>query len=152
MGGPAGGGVPRGYPPHQHQHQMFPYEPMTNPVAMAIAACQPTTTVTVGVPDNIVGAILGRGGSTINELQSVSGARITVSQRDELMPGTENRILTISGTAIATQVCSGAQDVLFLCIECESTSGEGDIYIFVGCLGDASCRILTLEGSHGFTF
>lgn len=94
------GGVPRGYP----SPQMFAYEPMTNPVAMAIAACQPTTTVSVGVPDNMVGAILGRGGSTINELQSVSGARITVSQRDDLMPGTENRILTISGTAMATQV------------------------------------------------
>lgn len=102
-GAAAGGVVPGGVPPHQQQ-QMFTYEPMTNPVAMAIAACQPTTTVTVGVPDSMVGAILGRGGATINELQTVSGARITVSQRDDLMPGTENRILTISGTAVATQV------------------------------------------------
>ncbi|CAM9915901.1 unnamed protein product [Scytosiphon promiscuus] len=83
---------------------MFPIEQqMTNPVAAAIAACQPTTTVTVGVPNNMIGAILGPGGSIISELQSLSGARINVSQRDAFMPGTENRILTITGAPLATQ-------------------------------------------------
>ncbi|CAM9417043.1 unnamed protein product [Pylaiella littoralis] len=83
---------------------MFPVEQvMTNPVAAAIAACQPTTTVTVGVPNNMIGAILGPGGAIISELQSLSGARINVSQRDAFMPGTENRILTITGAPMATQ-------------------------------------------------
>lgn len=84
--------------------QVFPVEPVTNPVAMAVAACQPTTMVSVGIPDSMVGAILGKGGATINELQSLSGARITVSHRDSLMPGSENRILTITGLPMATQV------------------------------------------------
>ncbi|CAM9943788.1 unnamed protein product [Ectocarpus sp. 13 AM-2016] len=119
-----GDGQPRGYPamavPPQQQHQqqqqqqpqqqpqqqqlgMFPMEPMTNPVAAAIASCQPTTTVTVGVPNNMIGAILGPGGAIISELQALSGARINVSQRDAFMPGTENRILTITGGPQATQ-------------------------------------------------
>ncbi|CAN0384471.1 unnamed protein product, partial [Ectocarpus fasciculatus] len=82
---------------------MFPMEQMTNPVAAAIASCQPTTTVTVGVPNNMIGAILGPGGAIISELQALSGARINVSQRDAFMPGTENRILTITGGPLATQ-------------------------------------------------
>lgn len=88
----------------QQHHPMFSFEPMTNPIAAAVAACQPTTTITVGIPNGMVGAILGMGGSTINELQSMSGARINVSQRDEYMPGTDNRILTITGPPMATQV------------------------------------------------
>ncbi|CAM9469610.1 unnamed protein product [Ectocarpus sp. 4 AP-2014] len=90
-------------PQPQQQLGMFPMEPMTNPVAAAIASCQPTTTVTVGVPNNMIGAILGPGGAIISELQALSGARINVSQRDAFMPGTENRILTITGGPQATQ-------------------------------------------------
>ncbi|CAM9357621.1 unnamed protein product [Ectocarpus sp. 12 AP-2014] len=92
-----------GSSPQQQQLGMFPMEPMTNPVAAAIASCQPTTTVTVGVPNNMIGAILGPGGAIISELQALSGARINVSQRDAFMPGTENRILTITGGPQATQ-------------------------------------------------
>lgn len=91
----------RAFPPHP---QMLPFEPMTNPVAMALASCQPMTTVSVAIPVGMVGPILGRGGATINEMQSLSGARITVTQRNDFMPGTGNRILTISGPPMATQV------------------------------------------------
>lgn len=91
-------------PPQAQQAMFHQYEPMSNPVAAAIAACPPVTTVTVGIPDNMIGAILGPGGATISELQSMTGARIIVSQRDEFLPGTENRILTISGAPMATQV------------------------------------------------
>lgn len=122
MPAPVGPGVARGVegqahrgygpmpsvPPHlQHQQQQQMIVPMeghvTDPVAAAVASCPLTTSVTVGVPDKMIGAILGRGGATIAELQSMSGARINVSQRDELMPGTDSRILTISGSPTATQ-------------------------------------------------
>lgn len=52
----------------------------------------------VAVPDPMVGAILGRRGRTLVELQSESGARVRVSQRNEFVPGTNNRIVTISGS------------------------------------------------------
>jgi len=62
--------------------------------------------VHVAVPDTDVGAIFGRGGQTMNELQQISGARIKVSQRGDYLPGTENRIVTIVGSLEACQTCS----------------------------------------------
>jgi hypothetical protein len=59
----------------------------------------------VGVPETMIGAILGRGGSGINDLQINSGARIEVSQRGTFQPGTNNRIITMTGTE---QTCATA--------------------------------------------
>ncbi len=57
-----------------------------------------TTTINLAVPDSMVGAVLGRRGQALQELQSESGARIKVSQRNEFVPGTTNRIVTVSGS------------------------------------------------------
>jgi RNA-binding protein Nova len=57
-----------------------------------------SSTVNLAVPDAMVGAVLGRRGQTLQELQSESGARIRVSQRNEFVPGTTNRIVTVSGS------------------------------------------------------
>jgi predicted RNA-binding protein YlqC (UPF0109 family) len=69
----------------------------------------PEESLEVQVPSNMIGAILGKGGSTIHEMQSFSGARIKVSSRDELVPGTNNRLVTVSGSANA---CNSAQFLL----------------------------------------
>uniref|UniRef100_A0A7S4ALC8 K Homology domain-containing protein n=2 Tax=Pseudo-nitzschia australis TaxID=44445 RepID=A0A7S4ALC8_9STRA len=58
---------------------------------------QPGFTAQVLVPDNLIGSILGRGGSTLNDLQMHSNTRIRISQRGEYVPGTRNRIVTIRG-------------------------------------------------------
>lgn len=55
------------------------------------------STINLAVPDSMIGALLGRRGQTLMDLQSESGARIRVSQRDEFVPGTSNRIVTLSG-------------------------------------------------------
>ena len=47
--------------------------------------------------------LLGTRGATLKELMALSGATIKVSQRDELIPGTNNRIVTCSGSPQATQ-------------------------------------------------
>ncbi|XP_010907457.1 protein BTR1 isoform X2 [Elaeis guineensis] len=44
------------------------------------------------------GCIIGKGGSTITELQSQSGARIQLSRNHEFYPGTADRIIMVSGT------------------------------------------------------
>lgn len=62
--------------------------------------------VQIAVPNSIVGCILGRGGSTMLELQSNSGARIKISQRGEYLPNTENRVVTITGTVEACHAAS----------------------------------------------
>uniref|UniRef100_A0A7S0GD86 K Homology domain-containing protein n=1 Tax=Proboscia inermis TaxID=420281 RepID=A0A7S0GD86_9STRA len=67
---------------------------------------EPLQSVQVAVPDQLIGGILGRGGAGINDLQMCSGARIKISQRGEVIPGTNNRIITITGTASS---CATAQ-------------------------------------------
>jgi len=49
------------------------------------------------IPDDIVGAILGKQGQTIKEIIQASGAKIKFSAKDEYAPGTTDRILTIRG-------------------------------------------------------
>lgn len=58
---------------------------------------RPGFTAQVIIPDNLIGSILGLGGSTLNELQLHSNTRIRISQRGEYVPGTRNRIVTIRG-------------------------------------------------------
>lgn len=50
------------------------------------------------IGDNIVGAILGHKGTSIVEIQRISGANIQISKKGIFAPGTRNRIVTISGT------------------------------------------------------
>jgi len=61
------------------------------------------TQIQITVDDSIVGNILGRQGSTLREIMSLSGARITVSPRGEYEEGTTNRIVTIVGSPASTQ-------------------------------------------------
>eukprot|EP00244_Chara_vulgaris_P003392 TRINITY_DN1614_c0_g1_i4.p1 TRINITY_DN1614_c0_g1~~TRINITY_DN1614_c0_g1_i4.p1 ORF type:complete len:367 (-),score=24.60 TRINITY_DN1614_c0_g1_i4:484-1527(-) len=63
----------------------------------------PITTVTVAVPDEHVGAIVGRSGKTINEIQQMSAVRIKISERGDFVQGTNNRKVTITGSAEAVQ-------------------------------------------------
>lgn len=57
-----------------------------------------TVTLQIPVHDAMIGAILGRGGARLTELQQTSGARISISQRGEFIPGTQNRTVTIVGS------------------------------------------------------
>lgn len=49
------------------------------------------------VSNTAAGCIIGKGGATINEFQSESGARIQLSRSHEFFPGTSDRIILISG-------------------------------------------------------
>lgn len=60
--------------------------------------------VTLPVPGNRVGAIIGKGGEVINQLKSVVGVRIRISDREDLVPGTQNRKVTISGPTECVQI------------------------------------------------
>jgi len=56
------------------------------------------TNVDIEIADNIVGAILGHKGSSIVEIQRVSGANIQISKKGIFAAGTRNRIVSITGT------------------------------------------------------
>lgn len=55
-------------------------------------------TETVEVPENLIGVVLGRGGATLAELQRFSDTTMDVSRKGEFAPGTDNRLVRITGT------------------------------------------------------
>jgi len=55
--------------------------------------------VDLEIAENIVGAILGPGGRSLVEIQHLSGASIQISKKGTFAPGTNNRIVSISGSS-----------------------------------------------------
>jgi len=53
--------------------------------------------IKVLVPNDAAGAIIGKGGGNLNDLKNRYGATIRISHNRELYPGTNERILAISG-------------------------------------------------------
>lgn len=62
-----------------------------------------STTITLAIPDNLVGNILGKQGATMREIMSLSGAKVVVSPRGEFVEGTSNRLVTITGAPSCAQ-------------------------------------------------
>jgi RNA-binding protein Nova len=62
-------------------------------------------TVRLQIPVNeaYIGSIIGRAGSVIQEIMSYSGARVQVSQKGEYITGTQERIVSVTGTPAAVQ-------------------------------------------------
>jgi len=49
------------------------------------------------VSNAAAGSVIGKGGATITDFQSQSGARIQLSRNYEFFPGTSDRIIMVSG-------------------------------------------------------
>ncbi|CAH8379534.1 unnamed protein product [Eruca vesicaria subsp. sativa] len=62
-----------------------------------------STTVTIGVSDEHIGLVLGRGGRNIMEITQMTGARIKISDRGDFMSGTTDRKVSITGSQRAIQ-------------------------------------------------
>lgn len=54
--------------------------------------------LTIGVADEYIGVVVGRGGRNILEISQASGARVKISDRGDFMSGTSNRKVTITGS------------------------------------------------------
>lgn len=87
-----------GYDASRRGAGQTPIQPVGSNFSSQTGPSHPTVTLQLPVHDAMIGAILGRGGSRLNELQQISGARISISQRGEFIPGTQNRTVTITGS------------------------------------------------------
>jgi RNA-binding protein Nova len=74
--------------------------------------------VKLGVPETKIGSLLGRGGKNLTELQALSHTKIRISQQEEFIPGTKNRIVTITGTT------AEVEHAKHLVRQCLSASGN----------------------------
>lgn len=54
--------------------------------------------IEVEIPERLVGAVLGEGGRCLTGLQEATGAIIQISKKGVFVPGTRNRLATISGS------------------------------------------------------
>ena len=63
----------------------------------------PLSTVQIYLHDSQVGCVVGRGGCHIMEIQRMTSTRIKMSQRNVFLPGTQKRIITITGPAQGIQ-------------------------------------------------
>ncbi|CAL9110433.1 unnamed protein product [Musa textilis] len=57
-----------------------------------------SNSTTIGIADEHIGAVVGRGGRNITEISQVSGARIKISDRGDFILGTSDRKVTITGS------------------------------------------------------
>lgn len=80
----------------------------------ASLTCVGVVCVQLSVPDEIAGALIGKGGYKINEIRQMSQAHVKIAER---VPGAMERVVTVTGTPEAVQlaiylvqtrsVCSG---------------------------------------------
>ncbi|KAK7268488.1 hypothetical protein RIF29_21187 [Crotalaria pallida] len=68
------------------------------PVSPTHDSVEKPTYVRFLVSNSAAGSVIGKGGSTITDFQSQSGARIQLSRNHEFFPGTTDRIIMVSGT------------------------------------------------------
>lgn len=65
--------------------------------------------ITVPIPDDQVGQIIGKEGTTIKQIKNLVNVDIQISKRGDFLPGTNNRACQISGTPDAVNL---AQQVI----------------------------------------
>ncbi|XP_033623915.1 poly(rC)-binding protein 3 isoform X8 [Fukomys damarensis] len=82
---------------HQLAMQQTPFPPLgqTNPAFPGLEASPPASTHELTIPNDLIGCIIGRQGTKINEIRQMSGAQIKIANATE---GSSERQITITGT------------------------------------------------------
>ncbi|KAK7268490.1 hypothetical protein RIF29_21189 [Crotalaria pallida] len=63
-----------------------------------------SNSLTIGVADEHIGLVVGRGGRNIMDISQNSGARIKISDRGDYISGTTDRKVTITGSQRAIRI------------------------------------------------
>jgi far upstream element-binding protein len=64
----------------------------------------------IGVPNGVVGFIIGRGGESISSMQARSGARVQIQKEHEMAPGQTQRVITL--TASSKESIDACRDII----------------------------------------
>ncbi|GJP36599.1 hypothetical protein CLOM_g21088 [Closterium sp. NIES-68] len=118
-GGPPFGGL-RGPPPYGMPG--LPPNRGKAPPAMLPGGVVPTTII-VAVPDDHVGAVVGKAGRSINEIQQTTGVRMVISDRNDYVEGTRDRKVTITGSS---EGVVAAQHMIAQKVQQSIAAGSGD--------------------------
>ncbi|KAG7125759.1 RNA-binding protein rnc1 like [Verticillium longisporum] len=85
---------PHGGPAAPQPHGGHPAQPMHGGPAAGGMAGQPLTQQ-IFIPNDMVGAIIGKGGQKINEIRQISGSVIKINEPQD---NSNERLVTITGT------------------------------------------------------
>lgn len=87
---------------HQHNPNLSPLDHLHQaqshiPYGTTSASTVVPISLTFGIPDRLVGGVVGKQGSIIKEVMALTGTVIKFAQKGVYLPGTENRAMTITG-------------------------------------------------------
>lgn len=86
--------------PHQPQQAHQPTQSHAGPPAQPTVPGQPLTQQ-IFIPNDMVGAIIGKGGAKINEIRQLSGSVIKINEPQD---NSNERLVTITGTSECNQM------------------------------------------------
>ena len=92
---PAGAARAADAPPMAQGYAQNPYVQQYPQGAMPAQLAPGTMPVQFQVPNESMGAVIGRAGATINQIRSMSGAKVDIAQS---VPGMPMRLVTVTGT------------------------------------------------------
>ncbi|XP_072308174.1 poly(rC)-binding protein 4 isoform X2 [Eucyclogobius newberryi] len=87
-------------------------------VLSGVEASSQTTSQELLIPNDLIGSIIGRQGTKINEIRQVSGAQIKIGSQ---MDSTSDRHVTITGTPISINL---AQYLITSCLETAKSTAQ----------------------------
>lgn len=84
--------------------------------ALSAVASQSMSSHEMVIPNGLIGCVIGKGGSKINEIRQLSGATIKISNSEE---GTKNRTITISGSPDAISLAQYLITARYVSFRCD---------------------------------
>ncbi len=106
-GGPGGGGPGGGLPGGGGANGGGGgggFAGLPNGGAGALPAGGPAVTVTLAIPEDRVGVVIGRAGAVINQIKGLVNVSVRISRKGEHLPGTGDRACQISGAPEAVEL------------------------------------------------
>uniref|UniRef100_A0A8C6UMK8 Poly(rC) binding protein 4 n=1 Tax=Neogobius melanostomus TaxID=47308 RepID=A0A8C6UMK8_9GOBI len=100
------------------QQGLGPISQAATQVLSGVEASSQTTSQELLIPNDLIGSIIGRQGTKINEIRQVSGAQIKIGSQ---MDSTSDRHVTITGTPIAINL---AQYLITSCLETAKSTAQ----------------------------
>ncbi|KAL7435419.1 hypothetical protein ACHAXM_004639 [Skeletonema potamos] len=80
----------------------------STPLSAYGAATEQQVEEKIGVPNGVVGYIIGKGGESITSMQRRTGCRVQIQKEHEMAPGTAQRVITLTApTAESIAQCRG---------------------------------------------
>ncbi|XP_035376115.1 poly(rC)-binding protein 4 isoform X4 [Electrophorus electricus] len=93
-------------------------QPTTTPVLPGMESNSQTASQELLIPNDLIGSIIGRQGTKINEIRQVSGAQIKIGSQ---LDSTSDRHVTITGTPISINL---AQYLITSCLETAKSTAQ----------------------------